>query len=224
MSPKCCKSWVIRRDDLSERTGMMIRNLIRGSLALAVLTLIGSAQPLVAGEPLNFHMSGDGVFNPANIGTPRGGNAGLVLGDGSGLSAYLACGEDFVLGDVDLGALGVGFNKHLGANQSRTAGTLHNGVITWPLRVAPNPCVDGAEIHVTRTLLGEIHFQYPGRYTLDPATGAITGDGNFVVVGGTGLFEKASGLVLVHVKATGQNPSGGVNFHYEFDGFISIKE
>jgi hypothetical protein len=44
-----------------------------------------------------------------------------------------------------------------------------------------------------------------------------------VVRGGTGLFEKASGLVIVHVDATGPNPSGGVNFRYEFDGFISLK-
>jgi hypothetical protein len=165
-------------------------------------------------------MSGDGVFNPANIGTPQGGNAGVVIGDGSGLSAYIASGDDFLLDGVQLG-----FNEHLGANQSRTTGTLQNGVITWPLRVAPNPYVDGSPaIHVTRTALGEIHFQYPGSYTLDPTTGAVTGDGNFVVVGGTGLFEKASGLVLVHVNATGPNPSGGVNFHYEFDGFISLKD
>jgi hypothetical protein len=30
---------------------------------------------------------------------------------------------------VDLGDLGHGFNEHVGANQSRTTGTLHNGVI-----------------------------------------------------------------------------------------------
>jgi hypothetical protein len=153
------------------------------------------------------------------------GPAGVVLGDGSGLSAYLAEGDEFVLGDVDLGALGFDFNEHLGANQSRTTGTLHNGVITWPAHVAPNPYVDGSpEIHVMRTLLGDVHFIYPGHYTLNPATGALTGDANFVVVGGTGLFEKASGLVLVHVNATGPNPSGGVYFHYEFDGFISLND
>jgi hypothetical protein len=169
-------------------------------------------------------VSGDGVFNPANIGTPNGGNAGLVLGDGSGLSAYVASGNDFVLGGVDLGALGEGFNLHLGANQSRTTGTLHNGVITWPLRVAPNPFITGSpDIHVMTTLFGDVYFQYPGSYTLDLSTGIITGDGNFVVRGGTGLFEKASGLVIVHVDATGPNPSGGVNFRYEFDGFISLK-
>lgn len=52
----------------------------------------------------------------------------------------------------------------------------------------------------------------------------MTGDGNFIVVGGTGNFEKAPGLVLVHVNATGPSPSNGVNFRYEFDGFISLKE
>jgi len=204
---------------------MMIRSMIRSVLPFLVLALLASTRHALADPPVKFHVSGDGVFNPANIGTPEGGNAGVVIGDGSGLSAYLASGEDFVLGDVDLGALGLGFNRHLGANQSRTTGIFHDGVITWPLRVAPNPYVDGSpEIHVTQTLLGEVHFQYSGRYTLDPATGAITGDGIFVVVGGTGLFEKASGLVLVHVNATGPNPSGGVNFHYEFDGFISLKD
>jgi hypothetical protein len=203
----------------------MIRTMIRTGLALVILALLPSARPALADPPVAFRVSGDGVFNPANIGTPKGGNAGVVLGDGSGLSAYIASGEDFVLGNVDLGAVGLCFNNHLGANQSRTTGTLHNGIITWPLRVAPNPYVDGSpEIHVTQTLLGDIYFQYPGSYTLDPATGAITGDGNFVVVGGTGLFEKVSGLVLVHVNATGANPSGGVKFHYEFDGFISLKD
>ena len=75
-----------------------------------------------------------------------------------------------------------------------------------------------------RTVFGEDHFQYPGHYTFNPATGALTGDASFMVVGGTSRFEKASGLVLEHVNATGPNPSGGVNFHYEFDGFISLKD
>jgi hypothetical protein len=195
---------------------MMIRSMIRSALPLLVLALLASARPVLASPPVAFHVSGDGVFNPANIGTPKGGNAGVVIGDGSGHSAYSACGEDFVLGDVDLGAQGLGFNHHLGATQSWTTETRHNGVITWPLR--------SSETHVTTTLLGDIYFQYPGFYTLDPATGAITGDGIFVVVSGTGLFDRASGLVLVHVNATGPNPSGGVNFHYEFDGFISLKD
>ena len=44
-------------------------------------------------------MSGHGVFNPANIGTPKGGNAGLVLGDGSGLAPDTGSGTD--LTEVD---------------------------------------------------------------------------------------------------------------------------
>jgi hypothetical protein len=202
----------------------MIHRIRFSGLLFLLPAFVALPAPTLADAPLAFHVSGDGVFYPANIGTPKGGNAGVVLGDGSGLSAYIACGEDFVLGDVDLGALGLGLNEHLGANQSRTAGTLHNGVITWPLRVAPNPFIpDSPDIHVMTTLFGDVYFQYPGSYTLDPSTGAITGDGNFVVRGGTGHFAKASGLVRVHVVATGLNSSGGVNFHYEFDGFISLK-
>lgn len=204
----------------------MICPMIRTGLALAVLALGASSRPALADRPVAFHVSGDGVFDPANIGTPRGGNAGVVLGDGSGLAPYMASGDDFILGDVDYGALGLGFNEHLGAVQSWTTGVLHNGIVTWPARVAPNPFVAGSpEIHVTRTALGEIYFRFPGRFILDPVTGGITGEANFIVVGGTGVFERASGLMLITVTATGPNPDSptGVNFHYEFNGFVNLK-
>jgi hypothetical protein len=202
----------------------MIRTMIRTALLLAILALVASARPALADQPVLFHVSGDGVFNPANIGTPRGGSAGVVLGDGSGLAAYTASGTDFVLGDVDYGALGHGSNTHLGAAQSTTTGTVNGGIIKWPVSVAPNPFVGGSpSIHVTRTELGDIYFSYNGRFLLDPATGVITGEANFRVVGGTGTFEKASGLVAVTATSTGP-PSPGVPFHYEFDGFVNLKK
>ena len=205
----------------------MIRNMIRGSLTLALFTLFGSAQPVVADEPVWFHVSGNGVFNPANIGTPKGGNAGVVLGDGSGYAPYTASGDDFILGQVDLGALGLGLNTHVGAAQSHTQGTLAAGLVTWPAEVAQNPMppkTGDKRVHVTHTLFGDIHFKYTGRFVLNLATGQLVGLADFVVSGGTGLFEEASGDVSVVVTATGPNPSGGVNFHYEFDGFISLDE
>ena len=127
-----------------------------------------------------------------------------------------ASGTDFVRGDVDYGAMGEGDNEHTGAAQSTTTGTLNSGIIKWP--------ASSAETHVCQTELGDIYLSYDGRFLLDTATGDITGKANFHVVGGTGVFEKASGLVLVNVAVTGLNPSGGVTFHYEFDGLVSLKK
>ncbi len=182
-----------------------------------------NAPPPKSPGPLRFHMSGNGVFNPANIGTKRGGNAGLVLGDGSGLAPYTASGKDFVLGAIDLGTLGIGANEHVGAAQSFTQGTLGNGVITWPTEVGPNPDLPGHgdnRVHITHTLLGDIYFTYTGEFILNLATDVIVGEAPFVVTGGTGLFENTGGTVYVIVVATGPNPSGGVNFHYEFEGSV----
>jgi hypothetical protein len=198
--------------------------MIGRAFAFVLCGLAAFASAARADAPVEFHVSGDGVFNPANIGKPQGGNAGIVLGDGSGLSAYVASGDDFVLGGVDLGALGQGFNAHYGANRSWTTGIARRGVVVWPAHSAPNPLLEGSpDVHIMTSALGDIYFRYPGYYTLDPATGALVGDANFIVVGGTGLFAGASGLVDVHVVATGPNPAGGVNFHYEFDGFVSLK-
>jgi hypothetical protein len=205
----------------------MIRNVIRGSLTLALLTLFGAARPVAADEPLLFHLSGNGVFDPANIGTPKGGTAGIVIGDGSGLAPYTGSGQDFVLGCVDLGAHGLGVNTHVGAVQSYTQGTLAAGLVTWPAEVARNPMppkTGDKRVHVTHTLIGDIHFKYSGHFVLNPATGAIGAQPTFVVVGGTGLFEGASGDIHVVVVVTGPNPAGGVAFHYEFDGFITLDE
>jgi hypothetical protein len=197
----------------------------------ADVTFEGSASDRAAhGEspqPLRFHVSGNGVFNPANIGTKQGGDAGLVIGDGSGLAPYTASGEDFVLGDVDLGAIGFGANEHVGAAQSFTQGTLGSGVITWPVEVGPNPDLPmkrDDRVHITHTLFGDIYFTYVGEFILNLGTGVIVGEAPFVVTGGTGLFENTTGTVFVIVVSTGSNPSGGVDFHYEFEGSISLHE
>jgi hypothetical protein len=181
--------------------------------------------PLV--KPLSFHVSGDGVFNQANIGTPKGGNAGLVIGDGSGLAPYTASGTDFVLGGLDLATVGLGRNDHVGAAQSTTEGTVVGNMITWPAVVARNPDPPKSgdpRVHVTCTDLGDLYFTYTGRFVLDPPSPVITGEAGFVVTGGTGLFEDATGYVFVTVVSTGNDPAGGVDFHYEFDGFIILDE
>ena len=197
----------------------------------AVVTFEGSASDKApdrkSQQPLRFHVSGNGVFNPANIGTKKGGNAGLVIGDGSGLAPYTASGEDFVLGDVDLGALGFGANEHVGAAQSFTQGTLGTGVITWPAEVGPNPDLPKKGdnlVHITHTLLGDIYFTYVGEFILNLGTGVIVGEANFVVTGGTGLFENTSGTVFVIVVSTGPDASGGVDFHYEFEGSVRLHD
>jgi hypothetical protein len=203
----------------------MLRTFQRGMFPLILCTFFAAAPAVIAGEPLSFHVSGDGVFNPANIGTSKGGNAGLVLGDGSGLAPYKASGTDFVLGGVDLGAIGRGSNVHRGAAQSFTEGTLGDGIITWPVVTGPNPFLkDKPRIHVMRTDFGDIHFTYAGRFILDLGTGVIIGQAPFKVVGGTGLFEDARGVVLVQVNSTGADPAGGVDFHYEFDGLVILDD
>src|SRR5262249_47700433 len=144
-------------------------------------------------KPLSFHVSGNGVFDPANIGTPEGGNAGLMIGDGSGLAPYTASGTDFVLDGFDLRKLGLGRYDHVGAAQSTTEGTLGTGVTTWPAMVARNPKPpkgSDPRVHVTHTDLGDLCSTYTGRFALDLTTGVIQGQAGFVVTGGTGLFEE----------------------------------
>lgn len=200
------------------------------TFALSAAMMLGAASSGSAGERLPIHMSGDGVFGIdtwPNIGTLKGGNAGVVLGDGSGVTAYRASGDDFTLGGVPLG-----FNQHWGANISRTTGILGESTITWPAHsvlnpdpLAPAPPANGPQqVHVTRTDVGDLYFTYTGHYELDLASGPLYGYANFVIVGGTGLFEGATGRVDVVVVSADPNPTDGADFQYEFDGFVVLKD
>ena len=96
-------------------------------------------------------------------------------------------------------------------------------MITWPAVVGRNPIRRSRRpAALTRTDFGDLYFTYTAALVLDLATGVITGQAGFVVTGGTGLFEEATGYVYVTVVATGSDAAGGVDFHYEFDGFVIL--
>jgi hypothetical protein len=50
----------------------------------------------------------------------------------------------------------------------------------------------------------------------------VKGYGDFKVVGGTGAFRGAKGLVFVEVTAVGMTPEGGIVFTYAFDGYLDL--
>ena len=196
-------------------------------IALVALAVLAAAdRPARAGDPIALKATGSGLFSPANIGVAGQPGAGVVLGDGSGLSAYQAFGWDFSLDGHQFGP-----NLHLGANQSYSTGIPQaNGTLAWPVEVAANPYVAGHPAkHVIVTVLGEIHMTYgtdTSRYELDPVAGVMHGYGDFKIVGGTGLFRKATGLVMVVVTANlpgDVTEDGGVLFDYDFEGTIQLR-
>jgi hypothetical protein len=192
-------------------------------VALAVLAV--ADRPARAGDPIVLKATGSGLFSPANIGVTGQPGAGVVLGDGTGLSAYQALGWDFSLDGYQLGP-----NLHLGANQSYSTGVPQaNGTLVWPVEVVANPYVHKhPSKHVMATLLGEIHMTYgtdTSRYELDPVAGVIRGYGDFKVGGGTGIFRKATGLVKVVVTSSLAEDvtEDGVLFDYDFEGTIKLR-
>jgi hypothetical protein len=189
----------------------MIQRLL--TITFAVV-LSATASQAVAQQVRSFHCSGSGFFEPANIGTEKGGTLGLVLGDGSGNSTYIAAGADFT---IDGQIVGSGFNAHVGGNHSWTTGIVYNKgtMVRWP--------ANSNQTHVITSDDGEIHMKYHANYTLDLITGRFGGEGNFQIIGGTGRFEKAKGIVLVDVLVTGP-PAEPIPFDYDFDGFIVLDE
>lgn len=204
-----------------------MKNALLVAAALACLAASQLARQASAGEPLSFHCGGTGVFSPTNIGTAKGGNAGIIIGDGSGSSEYLAFGDVFTIGGEPVGS---GSNMHIGEAVSRTTGIQKAGqsLIRWPVHSGVN--------HVLVSDEGDIEFRYTGGYTLDLAAFAagepsFTGDGVFIIVGGTGRFEGAAGIVWVDVTvpfALPALPPPGVSpdipFVYDFNGFIVLDE
>ena len=203
----------------------MIRNTITCVLVLA-LSLAADTTAKADGHLLRLHASGAGLFSPANVGQTGQPGLNIIFGDGSGLSAYKASGQDFTLNGHQFG-----LNTHLGAVQSFTSGIAQtDGTIAWPAQVAPNPYIPGHQrIHVMGTALGNIYLFYtnpPTRFVLFPTTNIIQGQGDLHVVGGTGRFHHATGLVKAVTTsnlATDVTPQG-VKFKYVFDGIIKTAE
>lgn len=194
------------------------------SVCLAIASLFVLSPDANAGFPESFHCSGTGIFDPSNIGMPFGGNAGVVLGDGSGKSQYTASGDALTIGGQ---AVGTGFHTHDGGNISYSTGFLNRKKtkITWPTR--------SSRTHVLTSEDGTIHFVYPigSSYQFDLTTGRFTGSGLFFIVGGSGRFKNASGAVWVDVAVpfvfTELPPPGvplAVPFEYNFDGVIVLDD
>jgi hypothetical protein len=141
------------------------------TVALAVL-MVAPESARADRHRVDLKASGTGVFAPANIGVGTPGTP-FILGDGSGLSAYQAAGEDFRLDGEQLG-----HNSHTGAVQTSTAGLLDPDTLTvhWPCASAPNPYLEhgNRKVHVMSSDAGDIHLTYRAsgtEFVLDLATG-----------------------------------------------------
>jgi hypothetical protein len=86
-------------------------------------------------------------------------------------------------------------------------------MVRWP--------ANSNQTHVITSDDGEIHMKYHGNYTLDLTTGQFGGEGNFQIIGGTGRFEGARGMVWVEVVVTGP-PGAAIPFNYDFNGSIVL--
>lgn len=206
---------------MSPRARTLLLVLLTSSLIATTLTA-----PAWAQSPQSIHYSGNGVFSPTNIGTPQGGNAGIVIGDGFGISEYTASGDDFTIGGELVGS---GRNDHVGANASFTTGILNppTSVIRWPTK---------GLYHILSSDDGDIYLDYVGEYTFDvvkfmqgePSFGATA---LWEIVGGTERFAKAKGVLWMEVEVPvvlEELPPPGVSpdipFTYDFNGFIHLKD
>lgn len=172
-----------------------MKRVLFSVLTFGCVVLAALADTTTAGEPRAFNCSGSGLFSPTNIGTHKGGNAGIVIGDGSGASQYMASGEVFTIGGVPVGD---GSNEHTGEALSRGTGILKDekSLVRWPAKSGLN--------HVLHSEDGDIEFKYSGGFTLNLAAfiagePSFAADGVFVIAGGTGRFDGASGIVWVDV-------------------------
>ena len=229
---------------------VMMRNLLWfcASVALAV---VGRGSNALADsndeEVMTLSVNGLGTFGPVNLGVEGARGAGVVIGDGSGLSDYTDNppswsapeGTEFRLNgwlmpplDEETGIT----DRHYGSNQTFTSGLKIGREIVWPLVSAENPKDPSmGPIHIMETALGEVHFEYVGSYTLSANSeggSTVVGRGWFFIVGGTDFFEGADGLVRVVVHNTVPLPPPdvlptlppplAVPFEYNFFGYVAI--
>ncbi len=170
---------------------------------------------------LVFTTDGLGVFRPANLGL---GDPNIpfpfIIGDGSGEGIYdgTPIGFNFRLNGVFLGP-----DRHFGNSQSLSPGLFSpEGKVWFPVVSGRNPIRPGRDIHIMRTLFGEIWFKYSGFFELD-ADESVLGLADFRIIGGTGIFAPAEGSVLVTVTSDGLLPNEQVPtapFAYDFVGYL----
>lgn len=198
-------------------------------LALAISLAAGGA--IQAGEVLHFQTGGYGVFVPANLGVGDPAINPTVIGDGSGLAVYdgTPTGNEFRLnGEL----VGDGWDQHWGAAQSYTPGIVSGDLVFYPYKTAANPIRPGRRIHIMKSRLGDVWFQYTGYFTLDPfdgPSGTLISRSDFQIVGGTRKFAGASGWVYVetvtHLTDVFPDGNGDLNapFRYDFEGWIKVR-
>ena len=83
-------------------------------------------------------------------------------------------------------------------------------------------------MHITQTARGNVHFHKTGvvRLTIDGTTGRLKCFWLFEIIGGTGIYKGASGLLFATgegidpVDLTTFDPEDGVPFYYDFAGII----
>ncbi|MGI9516636.1 MAG: hypothetical protein ACR2NP_06315 [Pirellulaceae bacterium] len=184
---------------------------------------------------LRLTTQGEGVFDPANLGLdpnypgPPSLPQPIVIGDGSGEGIYngTPTGNDFRINGK---LIGNGFDQHFGTAQSISPGVLfpNLGLVRYPGETGVNPRDgDDRKLHVMKTLIGQIWFEYKYYFELDPTAGKdglgqITGRADFRIVGGTWFFKHARGSVFVLVVSdlADLGPGPSAPFHYDFTGYL----
>lgn len=184
---------------------------------------------------------GTGVFDPANlgIGDPAMIPPPFVIGDGSGEGVY----NGTPTGTATIGGI-ESDDQHWGLSQSIRPGVLTQLTpqeinVWYPIVSGPNPRPDagGEPIHIMATDFGEIHFRYKGYFELDGELdemsnlvgGVIIGRASFQVVGGTDMFDGATGTVYVRVDSNLADVTGFPDmpvapFVYDFQGFVELAD
>jgi hypothetical protein len=175
-------------------------------------------------DTMRFQTGGYGVFFPANLGKGDPNKYPQVIGDGSGYSAYdgTPTGNEFKLDGV---LVGDGWDRHFGAAQTFGPGIIVNSDVTlYPYKTTNNPIRPARKIHIMKTRVGEVWFQYGGFFTLDTSEGTLVSRSDFRIVGGTGMFVGATGDVFVVTQTDlADITADGAPFRYDFNGWIQLR-
>ncbi len=175
---------------------------------------------------------GQGSFDPANLGVgdPAMIPFPFIIGDGSGKGIY----DGTPTGTATIGGM-MSEDQHWGTAQSIRPGILSQDLTVWYPGVTganPRPDAVGEPIHIMATDFGEIYFNYRYYFELDDDAGVIIGRAAFRVVGGTEMFEGATGTVYVRVESDLADVSGlppdmppvVAPFSYDFKGFVELAD